>query len=346
MLVVPDRMGAMPADVAGTAVAEGWRAAAGETEVAVVPCGDAGAGFADAVAALWRVEPTLASDDPDQLATWVVADERAVVAVEPRPDLTGFRPEASSAPLGRAVRALLSQHRPRRLVIDLAGTTGHDGGAGMLAELGATADVSLTDGVTALGGLGHIDIAPVRQLLDGIELVGVVPVAEASDQLLGLRGITSRRGTELGMDPAVMLSTDAALERLARLVDPESAAIAGAGAAGGLAWAILALGGRVVPAVDLIGELASIPDTARLADVVVTTSTAFDFHHKGGGVVDRAAGWAADALRPCVVLAGEVMISDREMRLMGIEAAYPVSIADPDRLRDAVTRVAGSWTWS
>lgn len=339
-------MGAIPAAVAGTAVAEGWRAAAGDTEVAVVPCGDAGAGFADALAALWRVEPTLASDDPEHLATWVLADDRAVVAVEPSPELTGFRPEASSAPLGRAVRALLAEHRPRQLVIDLAGATAHDGGAGLLAELGAVADVPLTEGVTPLGGLGRIDLGAAHRLLDGIELIGVVPVAEANDHLLGLRGITSRRGTELGLDPALMLGTDAALERLARLVHPEAAAVAGAGAAGGLAWAILALGGRVLPGVDLLGELAGIPDTARLADVVVTTSTAFDFHHKGGGVVDRAAGWAADALRPCLVLAGEVMISDREMRLMGIEAAYPVLIADPDRLRDAVTRVARSWTWA
>lgn len=346
VLVVADRMGALPADVAGTAVAEGWRAAAVDTEVAVVACGDAGVGFADAVAALWRATPTLISDNPDHLATCVLSDDRAVVALEPRPPVPGFHPEASSAPLGRAVYALLAERRPRRLVIDLAGTTAHDGGAGLLAELGATADVPLTAGVAALGGLTRIDIDSVRRSLAGIELIGVVPAAEADHQLLGLRGITSRRGSELGLDPALMLNTDAALENLARLVDPEAAAAAGAGACGGLAWAIIALGGRVLPAVDLLGEWASIPDTARLADVLVTTTTAFDFHHKGGAVVDRAAGWAADALRPCLVLAGDVMISDREMRLMGIEAAYQVAIADPERLRDAVTRVARSWTWA
>ena len=52
---------------------------------------------------------------------------------------------------------------------------------------------------------------------------------------------------------------------------------------------------------------------------------------------------AAAVLAPCVVVAGEVLIGSREMRTMGIDAAYAVG-ADGD-LAATARRVARSWTW-
>jgi glycerate kinase len=90
-------------------------------------------------------------------------------------------------------------------------------------------------------------------------------------------------------------------------------------------------------------------------DLVVTGCTVFDFATRGGGVVAAAAKLAADLLAPCIVIAGEVVIGSREMRTMGIEAAYAVrtSTADQptasdvtaDELAAVANRVAKSWTW-
>ena len=57
---------------------------------------------------------------------------------------------------------------------------------------------------------------------------------------------------------------------------------------------------------------------------MVTGCTVFDFANRGGGVVAAAAARAVELLSPCVVVAGEVLIGSREMRTMGIEAAYAV----------------------
>ena len=63
---------------------------------------------------------------------------------------------------------------------------------------------------------------------------------------------------------------------------------------------------------------------------------------------------AAAAMAPCIVIAGEVLIGSREMRTMGIEAAYPVReslVDDPHgdvndaELAFTAKRVAQSWTW-
>jgi len=65
------------------------------------------------------------------------------------------------------------------------------------------------------------------------------------------------------------------------------------------------------------------------------------------------AGVAASAARPCIVLAGQVLVGSREMRAMGVESAYAVadvvgveaSLAEPSRhLADLAERVARTWS--
>ena len=62
-----------------------------------------------------------------------------------------------------------------------------------------------------------------------------------------------------------------------------------------------------------------------------------------------AARLAERLLCPCVVLAGEVLIGGREMRTMGVEAAYGLEVgADEvtvDGLRAMAIRVGRSWRW-
>ena len=195
--------------------------------------------------------------------------------------------------LGRAIATILTEHRPRRLLVDLAGIDVHDAGAGLLAGLGArSSGADLTTGVAGLTGLSAVDLGPVRALLGDVELVGVVPTAEREALLLGLRGITSRRGRAAGEDPAPLLAADSALQRLTELVAPEQAAVPGAGACGGLGWVVLALGGRLVTGPEL-----GLADVTTEVDLLVSGCGVFDFATRGGGVVAAAAEVAAAAPR-------------------------------------------------
>ena len=55
---------------------------------------------------------------------------------------------------------------------------------------------------------------------------------------------------------------------------------------------------------------------------MVTGEGAFDFSSRSGKVPYGVAEVAAEALRPCVALAGQVLVGAREMRALGVESAY------------------------
>ena len=343
VLVCSDGVGALSSAEAGRCLAQGWPGGA----AAVVPVGEAGAGFVTATA-----------DRLGAPAEPLVVDERVGIRTRrgvltavalPGPGVgEGTVPYAgTSLPLGRLVADVVADTRGT-LLVDLVGDDVHDGGAGMLAALGAVADVDLGLGVAGLTGLSRLDLTGPHRRLARVDLVGVVPSASTTTPLLGLRGITSARGRAAGDDPADLLGADAALQHLADLAGPGLGATPGAGACGGTGLAVLALGGRLASGPDL-----ALAGVGGPVDLVVTGCSVFDFAHRGGGVVAAAAALAARLLAPCVVVAGEVLIGAREMRTMGIEAAYAVhdspvrgeDLVGAEELAATARRVARSWRW-
>ena len=349
VLVASDTVGSLSSARAGAVIGSGW---SGE-DVRVLPIGEAGAGFVTAYADLVGAELVTSVESGclvslARTATDAVIQVAGVESVAPLP-LT-----ATSRPIGSALARILAERRPDRLLVDLAGLRVHDAGAGLLAGLGATADRPLTHGPEPLGELSHVDLEGAAATLAGVDLVGVVPTAQIGQHLLGLRGITAQAGPAAGLETDDLLRIDAALDKFARLAAPEQAIMAGAGACGGLGFAVLALGGRLVTGPDLAFSSPAGLRAAQGVDLVLTGCTVFDFARRGGGVVSAAAERAATALSPCVLIAGEVVVGSREMRTMGIEAAYAVntSTADAptgevseDDLRRIAGRVARSWRW-
>jgi glycerate kinase len=350
VVVAADEVGALSSLEAGTALAAGWPSA----RVEVLPAGVAGAGFVRAAAD--RLHTVLESVAvAGAVVTQTRGEDDGALLVEDAAPVAGVPLDATSAPLGAALALLLGGAPLRRIYLDLAGLAVHDGGAGLLGALGARSDVALDAGVAGLGGLGRLDLTEARERLGSVELVGVVPGGEVDQALLGLRGITSLRGRPAGLDPETLLRTDAALEQLAALLGPGLGTTPGAGACGGLGLAVSALGGRLTTGPAVTFGSAAAAAALHGADLVVTGCSVFDFGTRGGGVVAAAAEAAAAVLAPCVVVAGEVLIGAREMRTLGIEAAYAVreSMADApaggDVTRAELTSTAGrvgrSWSW-
>jgi glycerate 2-kinase len=350
IVVATDSIGALSSRRAGEVIASGWSSVA---EVSVLPIGEAGAGFAAAYAELAGL--TISSRVADGvIVTSGHGPETGVVQVRGPKAGPGIPYEQSSRAIGDAITDVLSRRPPRRLIVDLAGLWVHDAGAGLLAALGATADRPLDGGISALEGISELNLAPARALLGEAELVGIVPVSQLSQPLLGLRGITSRVGREAGVVPELMLRTDANLEAFARQASAAHAERPGAGACGGLGFAVLALGGALSTGPALTLSSVAGREALRGVDLVVTGCSIFDFASRGGGVVAAMADAAAAAVSPCIVIAGEVLIGSREMRTMGIEAGYAVRESLSDRRQGEISekelattarRVARSWSW-
>jgi glycerate 2-kinase len=350
ILVATDSISALSSRQAGEVIASGWRSNA---RVSVLPIGDSGAGFVAAYGDLVGVTTSIDVTDGTTVTTARGPNASAIEVLGVNRG-AGIPYERSSWPIGEAIAGALGTSRPPRLLVDLAGLWIYDAGAGMLAALGATADRPLDRGVETINGIGELDLAPARALFSETDLVGVVPAGQRDQQLLGLRGITARAGQEASVEPELMLRTDATLEAFARLASPSHAGKPGAGACGGLGFAVLALGGRLATGPGIALASREGQEGLRNTDLVVTGCSVFDFARRGGGVVTAMAEAASTVLSPCIVIAGEVLIGSREMRAMGIEAAYAVHESTLDvrhgrvnekELASTAQRVARSWSW-
>jgi glycerate kinase len=256
---------------------------------------------------------------------------------------------ASTVGVGRLIEAAVDAGAST-VVVGLGGSGTNDGGAGLLAALGATGDASLEAGPAGLRGLTTVDLAPARARLDGVRLVAA---SDVDNPLTGLFGATKAFGPQKGIADERLPVVDGWLDLLAGATDRRTALEKGAGAAGGLGFALLLLGGVREPGVELVMSALDLPSRAAAADLVVTGEGSFDFSSRAGKVPFGVAGVASAALRPCVALAGRVLVGAREMRALGIDAAYSLvdlvgidrALGDPAAgLADLAERVARTWS--
>ncbi|WP_342395073.1 glycerate kinase [Aestuariimicrobium sp. T2.26MG-19.2B] len=353
VVIATDSFPAVSSALAGAAMGEAF--ADRGAEVAVVPIGAAGRGFSQAASDLLRA-PVELMTVAGQVFTLTRQGGTSVLSVAGDPDLLPTRRidrHSTSVVIGRAV-ALVLADSPDELVLEMPATTIHDGGAGLLAALGAVADKPLDAGVEGLRGITSVDLGAVRALVGRTRISLVVEADEVARHLVGLRGITSVRGHAAGVvsDPADLLALDQNLVDLAAACGSVESVSAGSGAGGGLGFACLLLGGRVLTGSQWCSEHSGLPTTAKAADLVVSGGGRLDFGSMGGEVLTHVTQVAGDALRPVVVVAGANFISARELRSVGVEAAYSVRPGADDvdtitveEITEATRAVAASWTW-
>lgn len=192
------------------------------------------------------------------------------------------------------------------IYLGLGGSATNDGGAGFLQALGARLlDVDGRDISTGLVGLekvASIDLAPAVQALGPARLIAL---SDVTNPLVGSRGALRVFGPQKGLaqDPYALDAYDRWMVRYGALLDAACRAVAaprfrslagvpGAGAAGGLGAAVLALGGALTPGIDAVLDRAGFDEALRGCDVVVTGEGLMDGQTAGGkaplGVARRA----------------------------------------------------------
>lgn len=175
----------------------------------------------------------------------------------------------------------------------------------------------------------------------GIDLIGVVSADQLTLPLVGARGVAARAGFASGEDRAQVLARDAAYAQLAERLQVEPGP--GAGAAGGGGLLVLALGGRLASAPQVLAELSGLEHSLAQADLVVLVMAALDFGGTGVALARVVAGWAESAAVACIVVAERMVVSARELRSWGIESGY--GLTPGDDLVALARRVAATWSW-
>jgi glycerate kinase len=384
VLIVPDSFDDLGSPRAAEAIAQGWRETAPHDRLAVVPASDGGAGFVAAVAR--SVEGTLeavVTTDPlgrDVPATiLLVPGQTGPVAYVEAAEAAGLHlladaerdpTRTSSAGVGRLLLAALDLG-VRRVVVGVGGLGTNDAGAGLLSILGVGGAAGAPDRL-GLGGaalaeltvddLGGLDAA--RQRFRDIDLVVATDVASP---LLGLKGTSAVYARRIGASEEQAQRLEGALGHFASLVAraypprrdllsgeairPERAP--GAGAGGGVGYALHLLGGRHVDGVDALLDAVGFDALAASSDLVVTGCGSFDWESLQQSVALGVSRRAQRLGVPTVLVAGESVVSRREAMDAGLSGVYtladaprrPATAGDTaTRLAALATRVARTWS--
>jgi glycerate kinase len=361
VLVAPDKFaGTLTAAQAAAAMADGWRRAVPGDTVELMPLADGGPGFLDVISAAvpGRTRSTQATGPLGESVSGRihVATETAYIEAA---DACGLHlihgkqrdPEVTTTYGVGELAAVAVEAGARRLVVGLGGSATNDAGAGLLAALGAQPADVLRRGGGSLARLERVDIEPARYRLHGVELV---IASDVENVLYGPHGASVTFGPQKGASAEQVERLDAALRHFAQLVDWRPANQPGAGAAGGIGFALLLLGGRRIPGAQVVLDAVGALDRARRADLVLTGEGSLDWQSLRGKVVAGVARVAQQAARPCVVLAGQVRVGRRELSAMGVDAAYSAAdvvgsaeaaLASPAAsLAAAAERAARTWS--
>ncbi|WP_344189073.1 glycerate kinase, partial [Kribbella karoonensis] len=225
-----------------------------------------------------------------------------------------------------------------RIILGIGGSASTDGGRGMISALAGEPHPHSGNN-SALGDEKlpetGASLAALRGRLEGVR---VVVACDVDNPLTGPRGAAAVYGPQKGATPEQVVRLDAALTEWADLVARETGRdlrdVPGAGAAGGVGFAAIALlGAELRPGIDLVLEMVRFGEKVAGADLVVTGEGALDeqtLHGKAvAGVAAAAVGSTAGGL-PVVAVCGVNKLAPEQLKGIGVAAAYALTDIEPD----------------
>lgn len=359
VVIAPDSFGGALDSVGVTgAIAAGWIRARPNDKVVRTPMADGGEGTLAALAAALgdRAERrTVATFDPlgrPIEADWLLLDDGrgAFVEMAAASGLARLAPDERTAMSARAastrgtgdlVRAALDAGA-ERITLGLGGSASTDGGAGMLAALGARfldgEGSDLPPGGAALARVARID---VTRLDPRLAVTTLVVASDVTNPLCGSMGAAAAYGPQKGADPAAVAELDAALGRYAEAIDEATgrmvADIPGAGAAGGTTAALLGFTSAVVrPGVEVVAELVDLAAALEAAELVITGEGRADEQTLSGKAAMGVARLARTRNAPVILLCGALGPGASALDASGIFAVVQPVAERPMELAEAI----------
>lgn len=353
IVVAPDKFkGSVSAEEAAEHIAAGIREAQPAAQVTILPVADGGEGTLDAAvtAGHTRHDRTVTGPIGEPVAAaWARLEDTAVVEMSLASGLAALPHDENGEPIlaardatsrgtGELIAAALDAGCTR-VILGVGGSATTDGGAGMLAGLGArlldAAGHEIPDGGAALARLASVDVSGLHPRIPGAEFV---LAADVDNPLTGKRGAAAVFGPQKGASQQDVSELDAALgtfrDVLAEAVGDSArnaAEAPGAGAAGGVGYAALAvLQARRRPGIDVVLELVNLDQAVTGADLLITGEGSLDEQSLGGktpvGVlrVGQAHGV------PVIAVCGRTTLSRETLEATGFRTTHALSDLAPD----------------
>lgn len=279
-------------------------------------------------------------------AAYALRGDTAVVEMAEASGLQRL-PAGTFAPLtattygsGELLRAALDAGA-RTIVFGVGGSATTDGGAGMLAALGARfLDASGEPVGPGGGGLRDLATADLSGLDDRLTAIDLVLASDVDNPLTGPKGAPAVYGPQKGASPEDVAALDANLAHYAavleRTLGGRAAAHAlapGAGAAGGIGYGALVLGARFRPGIEVMLDVLGFAAALDEATLVITGEGSLDEQTLHGKAPAGVAAAARAAGKEVVAVCGRLALPQDALDRAGIRRAYPLTEAEPDVAR-------------
>ncbi len=379
VLVAPDSFkGSLTSVQVAGAMGAGWARARPDDAVDRCPMSDGGAGLLDALLAAdatWQQLPAASRDPLGRPidARFLRSGNRGVVELADASGLARVdRDErdpgaASTFGTGLTLAAAIGLG-VRDIILGVGGSATTDGGAGLLAALGARfLDANgddLPPGGAALARLTRVDLRGLSPLLAEVRLT---IASDVTNPLLGQDGAAAVYGPQKGAPPQQVLELDAALARYADVLEAAAGRsigdVPGAGAAGGTVAGLLAIAGRLAAlsvrrGVEEVMALVHFGDRLAASTLVLTGEGRVDAQTAFGKTAHGVARRARHAGVPCVAIAGSIepdgidVFAGLDAVVLpacedhrGLEAAIAAGTAPIERAAERVARLVSLGGW-
>jgi glycerate kinase len=349
VVVAPNSFkGSLTAAQAASAIARGVREARADAEVVEIPVADGGDGTVEALVSARNgtfldvevegplgdsVRATYGLIDGGRTGVVELATSSGLVLIpadrlEPR--------KASTYGFGQLLEAVRRQG-VASIIAGIGGSATNDGGAGMAQALGYrllnAAGRDLPRGGAALAQLERIDASTFDS---GWRSVSVMVASDVTNPLTGPQGASHIYGPQKGADPEAVRELDAALARLAAVIErdlgKQVAGIAGAGAAGGAGAGLVAfLDARLVPGAPLVVDASGFDQALTGAHLVITGEGRVDGQTAFGKAPGEVARRAKAAGIPTLLLAGSRGPGWESLSSLGVTSVVTLAEeADPE----------------
>ena len=203
-----------------------------------------------------------------------VIEVAQIVGIEDAHNLAVPVGERSTYGVGELVRLLLAEGI-RHFFIGLGGTSTNDGGAGLLAALGVkftgTFRREIEPTPNGLAKLISVDVTALDPRLAECE---ITLLSDVNNGLIGERGATAIFGPQKGVAAADVARIDSVIEAYAERLEAALQRSAkdkpGAGAAGGLGYALQLVGAKFESGAQTVARLIGLAEACKGADWLIT----------------------------------------------------------------------------
>lgn len=278
--------GSLSSAEAADCIESGIMKAAPSCEIVKICVADGGEGTVESImqtsGGVWKhIDVTGPMGERVNAKFGLLDNDVAVMEMSSASGLTLINPDsrnpmkATTYGTGELIKAALDLN-VKKIIIGIGGSATNDGGAGMAQALGASFTDSdgneLKFGAEGLEKLSSIDISALDARLANVEIIAACDV---NNPLYGQNGASHVYGPQKGADPQMVAVLDNNLKKLSdavkKLFRKDYSSMPGAGAAGGLGFALAAFcKAKIKSGIEVILDAVGIDDLLKDCDLVIT----------------------------------------------------------------------------